>query len=539
MRGLNSPTIVKTEVLVIGGGGAGLRAAIEARNLGAEVLLVSKARAGYDNNTAISGSLLAAAASWTEPKDTPEAHFKDTLIAGRFLNDQRLVEVMVEGAEREVRRLQSFGIDFRKKRDSNFRVLHRAGHSYPRHIFGARRALGIELTKPLRQQAAKLGVQLKERIQITRLLVRNGVMVGALGFNEAGGFFIFQAKAVILATGGAGKIYLRTDNATGSTGDGYALAYKAGAVLQDMEFVQFYPTATGEFGSRIWPYESFLPRGGALRNSMGEDILEKGGIRDAISMTRDVLSQVMMTEILEGRGIENALLADLSALGRGTLEKIYVAPTAHHFMGGLRINDKCETSVPGLYAAGEVCGGIHGANRLAGNALTDIFVFGALAGKNAAQRASQVEVDSAIPDEANAEIERLQSLCGSQGQGAIKQLQRQLRETMWHQAGIIRDKNSLEQALRELHSLRPHTEAIQVNDPRDLTSAIELSNMVLVAEMICQAALMREESRGAHLRTDYREENNSKWLRHVLIFEKEGKVSLSSAPVDLYRLKPA
>jgi len=527
-----------------------LRAAIEARKSGARVLLVSRPRVGYGSNTVISQSMLAVAMGRKEAEDSSEVHFEDTIVAGRFLSDQRLVKTLVEEAEKEVCQLEKFGVDF-KKRDGSFRVVHAPGHTYPRHISGARRSFGIDLIEPLQQYALRAGVRFEPGVLVTRLLKRDGEVVGATGFTDRGELLVFQAAAVILATGGASGIFLRTDNVAGSTGDGYALAYEAGATLRDMEFTQFYPTALGEYGVRIWWYELFLPRGAVLRNSLGENVLEKQGLNDALAMTRDKLTRLVMNEILDGRGINGALLADLSPMGEERLEQmrpylgaqrvsrqIRVAPTAHYFMGGIEINEECETGVPGLYAAGEVTGGIHGANRLAGNALTDIFVFGAIAGKNAANRAPVGRKVSPAPDGVNTEIERLQRIYCNRGRETAKELQQLLRNLMWYRAGIVRNKKDLQQALGELQSLQQRLRVVKAENYRELMAAVKLGNMILVSEMVCRAALARKESRGSHFRTDYPEENNIEWLQRIIISRQDDKMDLSIAPVDLPHIKP-
>lgn len=545
---LKPPQTLETDVLIIGGGGAGLRAAIEARKYNVDVLIVSKSRVGYGNNTAISGAGFAAATGIREPQDTPEVYLKDTIVAGRFLNNQRLVEVLAEGSSQQVYDLVRFGARFRR-RNGGFLIVPVPGHTYPRHVSGAK-PLGTDFTLPLRQYALNEGVKFAEGILITRLLKHGEMVNGAWGLDGKGNVYAFNAKTTILAAAGMGEIFLRTNNAPGATGDGYALAYQAGVPLQDMEFVQFYPTGMGKTGKQLWGYEIFLSRGATLRNSLGEDVLERHGIKDFMVMTRDMLTRAIMFEILEGRDISGTVAADLSSIPADRRERLdtyireqrhpekpFVAPTTHFMMGGSVIDESCQTVVQRLYAAGEVCGGVHGANRLAGNALTEVFVFGTIAGNNAAQKALDAGRLAPSSSEIKAEMERLESW-GEGGSEDIHHLHQSLRETMWYKAGIIRSRDSLEEALEQVCSLKERAKRAKVTDYSSLIQAVKLDNMILVSEMIIRAALQRTESRGAHYRTDYPEENNNAWLKNIVISRTDEGMALSTVPVALSKMAP-
>ena len=537
---------INTDVLVIGGGAAGLRATIAARKYGLNVVLISESPAGFRNNTAISQATLAATGIWKEPGDSPEAHLKDTITAGRFINDRKLVATMARGVRQQVYDLTEFGVNF-KRSDQELLVKRMPGHAYPRHVT-AEAYKGINITRPMRQYAASIGIQFMEGILVTKLLRAGDTAVGILGIDGKGQVFVVSAKSTILATGGAGEIYLRTNNAIGSTGDGYTLAYEAGAVLRDMEFVQFYPTTWGKHGSKMCIYEGFLPIGATLRNALGEDILKRHGMNEVASVTRDILTRTLMTEIVDGRGVEGNVVFDFTAVPDekaqelyrsgemskvGNLEKLPVAPTAHFFMGGIRINENSETGIDRLYAAGEVCGGIHGANRLSGNAISETLVFGTIAGNQAAASAAKMEQIPVPQSEVTDEVERLKELASGTKGESPEQLRQSLKQTMWDKVGVIRDRQNLEDARKEILALREQLAAVSLTDYRQLTRAIKLVNMLTVSEMVCRAALMRVESRGAHYRTDYPEEDNEQWLKTIEISCRGGEMMLRPITVPI------
>jgi len=535
----------ETDVLVLGSGGAGLRAAIAARTQGVKVLLVSKSRIGLGSNTAISGSGIAAGTGWREPADSPEAHFRDTVIAGRYVNNQHLVEVVTGQSGRQILELASFGVTFRKRGEA-FHMVQMAGHTYARNVL-ADRGIGIELTRPLHDYAAGLGVELWEGVLITRFLTEGKGVIGAVGIDESGRIYVFQAKSTILATGGAGHIYLRTSNAAGSTGDGFALAYYAGVPLVDMEFVQFATSGpdTDVFCAR---------EGGVIRNRLGENILEKYDIADPVRMTRSAVARAMMLEILAGNSPDGMTLTlDTTPISEERFEALRVllprnTPRdrrhfsvglhAHFFMGGIKINEPAETGLDRLYAAGEVCGGIHGAGRLGGNALADVFVFGWIAGERATERALAGEAGFPAAGQVSAEVERLRALGSAGGAESLDELVRSLKTTMWNKVGVVRNGQQLAEALDEITSLKKRAPKVSLRSYAELTDAIRLRNMLMVAEMVTRAALLRTESRGAHYRSDYPEENNREWLKNIVILNKKGQMSLTTTPVDLSRLGP-
>jgi fumarate reductase (CoM/CoB) subunit A len=532
---------VETDVLVIGGGAAGLRAAIAARKSGVGVVLVSESPVGFRNNTAISKALFAASGIGQERDDSPDLHLQDTITAGRFLNDRRLVAAMVRGAGQQVTDLLEYGVVYQQSpaQAPSGQVY---GHTYPRHVV-AQAGRGINISRPMRQYASSMGIQFIEDLLITRLLQVDGVVVGAVGVDSRGQVSVISAKATVLATGGGGQVYLRTNNAVGMTGAGYVLAYEAGAVLRDMEFVQFYPTAWGKNGSKMCMYEWFLPRGAVLRNTLGEDILPRHGIKSG-AITRDVLARAIMEEIAGGRGIGGNVIFDFTTLPEedaealygfglvdetGYIEKLPVAPTTHFFMGGVGINEDGDTGVDGLYAAGEVCGGMHGANRIVGNALTEAFVFGAIAGSRAAARASGIGRTPPPADEVAAEVARLEGLAAGGGRGDLGQLMLALKQVMWDNVGVLRSQSSLEDALQKILALRSQ---LPVALAADCRLVVKLGNMLTVSEMICRAALTRTESRGAHYRTDFPAEDSERWLRTIEICRSDGEMLLRPVAIE-------
>jgi len=529
------PQRIETDVLVIGGGSAGMRAAIEAKRHGLDVVLVSESKVGFKNNSAISKAIFAATGIWKGTGDSPEGHVEDTVNSGRLINDKLLVATMARGAQQQFYDLGEFGAKYQEQ-DGEPLVAPVPGHKYPRHLFFEARR-GISFTVPMRKYTSSVGVRFMEGVLVTKLLRHGNRIVGALGIDKEGQCSVFHAKATVLASGGAGGIYLRTNNAIGISGDGYALAYEAGATLGDMEFVQFYPTSECRTGRKMVMYEPLVRSGLTLKNASGEEVLEKYGMSEKTKITRDVLARAIMMEILEGRGIDGCLLMGTKenleeSTGNSPVERTKnrketprehkVAPTTHFFMGGVKINEKSETGIEGLYAAGEACCGVHGANRLAGNAITETFVFGTIAGNQAASEAKRENRINVPESEISSEIKRLRELTSFQGEGSLEDLEVKLRRTMWEKVGILRDREGLETALKEILTLREQTRTIR---------AVKMANMLTVSEMVCRAALERAETRGAHYRADFPEENNEHWLKSIEIVKQNGEMCLKPVPV--------
>ena len=517
---------MNADVLVIGGGAAGLRAAIEARRSMVDVLLVSKTPPGLGNCTAYAGG------GFQGPlgKLTPEEHFQRTVKGGKFLNNRKLVETMSRDARSRLMELREFGVKL-ETGDGTASV----SGPFPMN--------GTGLTFPLVDFARTSGVRMMQNLIAVRLCRAGNRVVGAVGFNRLNGEVLgFQAKSTILASGGAGQIYARTDTPVGTTGEGYAMAYGAGARIMDMEFVQFFPFGLVEQGLPMFLFNPGVVEMGKLVNNRGEEFLKAAGFspgRDFVQH-RDTLSRLIWKEIHEGRGDQDAALLDLRAprptqyslnmlgeldeIKRKWLSKfdlaarnLHIAPLAHYFMGGVEIDEDGRTDVPGLYAAGEVTGGIDGANRLGGNALTNTIVFGARAGRAAAQHAKTSgfeHVDSWARElqEHVAELRSRPAGAGSRPQ----EIRRRLQRMMVRNVGVIRSKEGLQSAFDCLRELRNNLSRIHASNSWELGAALEVEAMLTVAEMVARCASERTESRGAHYRLDYPNESES-WLKNIIV----------------------
>ena len=538
----NETVGLSCDVLVVGGGGAGLRAAVEARLAGADVLLVSKSRVGHANNTYISKSLIAAA-GWGDSPDGFQTHLEDTMVGGRLLNDRELVSEMVRRAKGEISFLEQCGVAFAKDK-GRFQINAITGHRFPRHVKGEH-TTGSDLVLPLKRYAEKIGVRFEDQVFITRLFSSGERIAGATGVSYTGRFLVISAGSVILATGGFGQVYLRTNNAAGITGDGQALALDLGLPLKDMEFVQFYPTATGRLGNRLILFEILVAGEGAvLKNRDGEDIVSKYGLNDPVKLTRDRLAQALTGEISANRGVDGGILMDLSGISPGRLEQLrpllpsawqasekvlVVAPTTHFCMGGIVIDKTAETPLPGLFAVGEVTAGIHGANRLGGNALCEVFTMGGIAGKEAARRAAEPGGPAVSEEEIAHEKAFLQSRFREKGPD-LKAFCRSLKETMWLNAGIVRHPEGLALAMEMIRDIEAKTTEAAVTGIPDLFRCLELQNMLCVSESVCRAALLRTESRGSHFRADCPDEDPG-WLRNVLVKKEGTEIHLESVSI--------
>jgi succinate dehydrogenase/fumarate reductase flavoprotein subunit len=524
---------VVCDVLVIGAGGAGVMAALEAERQGSRVCLVDKSAIGRGGATICASNALAAALGEADPEDSVETHFEDIIRGGHGLNRTDVAGAFARKAPEAVRRLAEYGIPFSKAANGKLQQFAIAGHSRPRGLT-AGFPLGVNLMVPLLSYLAdKSSVVCQPYTCITKLFRSGDSVNGALGWDFGRGKFIdFVAKAVVVSTGGAMMIYPKTTSSRNLTGDGYIMAADAGASLVDMEFVQFLPTGLVSprgVGVTRAIAETFRSKtGGVFRNRNGEAFMERYSPDKKDMATWDLLAIGINSEIMAGRGSDKgAVYLDLSAGGEEELRTVHgdlidhlrdrgvdivdkpieVAPMAHYFNGGIRIDGQAGTGVPGLFAAGEVTGGVHGANRLPGDALADAMAFGLIAGSSAAEWARSLSGPKEGHCSVIGEIDAVLSLCKRSGDLRVAEVRRKLRDSMGRNVGVARDETSIEKALGELGSISAAIEQIGISDRSavfnlELLELLELQKMVRVAKAVTISALFRRESRGCHSRAD-------------------------------------
>ncbi len=585
------------DVLVIGAGGAGLRAAIEAAARGASVGLVCKSLLGKAHTVMAEGGV-AAALALVDAKDTWQVHFRDTMVGGKLLNNPRMAQLHAQEAPDRVRELEAWGAVFDRTRDG--RILQRpfGGHSYPRLAHVGDRT-GLEMIRTLQDRAVATGITVYMECTITHLMSRPDRVRGAFGYwRTTGQPVVFPAKAVVLATGGIGRAYEVSSNSWEYSGDGQALAYLAGAELIDMEFVQFHPTGM------VWPpgvrgllvTEAVRGEGGILRNKDGErfmwkylpedrrdeyaatdeeaarwvEALSAGRPTDARRppelSTRDNVSRAIYTEVREGRGSPHGgVFLDISYLPpdhvRRKLPSMYeqfkeladvditagpmeVGPTTHYMMGGIRVDAETgATTRPGLFAAGEVAGGMHGANRLGGNSLSDLLVFGQRTGGAAAEfAATQPDVSYVDPTAVQSAATELAAPLEGGGDGVADgagespyRLHEELQSLMQSHVGIFRTKDDLDEAIGRIGKLRARWPSVRISGGRAYNPGwglvYEVRNMLIVSEAIARSAKQRRESRGAHSRLDF-PEPDPKWAKLNSVVRLKGDaMEVGTSPV--------
>jgi succinate dehydrogenase / fumarate reductase flavoprotein subunit len=547
------------DVLIIGAGGAGLRAAIEALAQGVRVGVVCKSLLGKAHTVMAEGGIAAAMAN-VDTSDDWRAHFRDTMRGGKFLNNWRMAQLHAQEAPERVRELEQWGALF--DRTENGDILQRAfgGHTFKRLCHVGDRT-GLEMIRTLQDRGVHMGIDVYMECTITCLLKDGDRIAGAFGYwREQGRFVVFRAKSVIICTGGIGKAWKITSNSWEYTGDGMALAYDAGADLMDMEFVQFHPTGM------VWPpgvqgilvTEAVRGEGGVLRNKDGERFMERYDPKKLELSTRDVVARSIYTEVREGRGTEHGgayldishkpadyvrrklpsmyhqflELADVD-ITKGPME---VGPTCHYTMGGIRVDaETAQTSIPGLFAAGEAAAGLHGANRLGGNSLSDLLVFGRRAGLAAAEYAKVSEspsIDSSQIEEAARQM--LAPFERTEGDSPYA-IHDELQSVMQSLVGIFRDEEDLRRALSELEQLNARAARVRVEGSRLFNPgwhlAWDLQSMLTVAEVVTRSALTRRESRGAHSRIDYPGLDDAWGKKHNVVVKKAGEMTLVETPV--------
>ncbi|HEX7122834.1 MAG TPA: fumarate reductase/succinate dehydrogenase flavoprotein subunit [Gemmatimonadaceae bacterium] len=579
------------DVLVIGAGGAGLRAAIEAAAQGVRVGLVSKSLLGKAHTVMAEGGAAAAMANVDE-RDNWRVHFADTMRGGQYLNNWRMAELHAKEAPDRIRELEAWGALFDRTEDGRILQRNFGGHRYPRLAHVGDRT-GLEMIRTLQDHGIHQGIDVHMECTIVTLLTDGGRIAGALGYErERGRFRVFVARAVVLATGGVGRAFRITSNSWEYTGDGHALAYHAGADLMDMEFVQFHPTGM------VWPpsvrgilvTEGVRGAGGVLKNNKGhrfmfDDIPEtyraqtadtpeegwryvmgdKTARRPPELLTRDHVARCIMREVREGRGsphggvyldiawikekLPNAAehikrklpsmyhqfkqLADIDI----TTTPMEIGPTTHYMMGGVRVDGDTQMStVPGLFAAGEVAAGLHGANRLGGNSLSDLLVFGKRAGEHAAKFARA----NGTPHIDESQVERAAAWAVEPferpGGESPYRIQSELQDTMQDLVGIVRREEEMRRALNVIERLKERAAKVGVPGNREYNpgwhTALDLPNLLTVSEAIARAALERKESRGGHFRDDYPNKDPNYGAFNIVVRKGlDGEMQLERVPI--------
>jgi succinate dehydrogenase / fumarate reductase, flavoprotein subunit len=580
------------DVLVIGAGGAGLRAAIEASAAGVRVGLICKSLLGKAHTVMAEGGIAAALANMDE-RDSWTVHFADTMRGGQYVNNWRMAELHAKEAPDRVRELEAWGALFDRTKDGRILQRNFGGHKYPRLAHVGDRT-GLEMIRTLQDHGTHRGLDVHMEFTVVSLLTEGPRVIGAFGYDrERGRFRVFKAKAVVLATGGIGRAYRITSNSWETTGDGHALAYDAGAELMDMEFVQFHPTGM------VWPpsvqgilvTEGVRGEGGVLRNSEGrrfmfDDIPElyrnqtadnpeegwrytqgdKNARRPPELLTRDHVARCIVREIKEGRGSPHGgVFLDISWIKEKipnaaehirrklpsmyhqfkelagidiTTEPMEIGPTTHYVMGGVRVDaDTQMSTLPGLFAAGECAAGINGANRLGGNSLSDLLVFGKRAGEYAAQFAKTngaVRIDATQVDAAAKEsLEPFERAANAENPFRIQQ---DLQNMMQDLVGIVRVEEEMQRALVGLDGMKRRAASAEVTGHREYHTgwhtALDLRSLLIVSEAITRSALERRESRGGHFRRDYPDKDPGfATLNIVVKKDSDGAMAVSHVPL--------
>ena len=521
-----------TDILIIGGGGAAARCAIECNK---SVIMAVKGLFGKSGCTVMAEGGYNAVLN---PNDDFEIHFNDTMKGGAYINNPKLVEILIRSSPEELKNLEKFGSIFDRNEDGTISQRPFGGQSFNRTCYSGDRT-GHEIMAGLMEYIGKKdNIKIMEDTTAIKLIVKNNTCYGALFINNiTGEIFPIYAKSTILATGGAGQLYPITSNPIQKVGDGFALAYNEGTILEDMEMVQFHPT--GMVGTGILVTEAVRGEGGILYNKYKERFMKNYDPERMELSTRDVVAKAIFNEIQEGRGIDGGVYLDVSHLNDKLIEEkletmfrqfmdigvdirkepMIIAPTAHHTMGGIKINENCETNINGLFACGEVAGGIHGANRLGGNALADTQVFGAIAGKSAnnyAENGSKntnlnkindytKELINNIKNEINDLKNKDNTNNNTNDMENVYNLINSLKNTMWNFVSIVRTEEGLNKALEEINDLKNKLNNIKLNGTVEILRYFDLKNMIVVSELIIKSALKRKESRGAHYRKDFPE----------------------------------
>ncbi len=553
--------IITHDIIVIGAGLAGQMAALAASQ-SSDTAIVSKVHPIRSHSGAAQGGINASFGNVSD--DDWEKHAFDTAKGSDYLADQDAVEILCKNITSRIVEIDYLGAIFDRMPDGRLAQRPFGGGSFPRTCY-AGDATGHEMLNTLYEQLIKNNVRVYEEWLTTSLMVENNEYKGVLAINlKTGETAYFLSKAVIVATGGCGRVFERTTNSHQSTGDGISMAYRAGAQVCDMEFVQFHSTTL--VGTNILISEAARGEGGLLMNAENERFMEEYAPSAKELAPRDIVVRCIQTEIEKGRGIGGGefVWLDLTSLGSEKLmEKlpqvyklakdfanvdaaqdcIPVQPAQHYTMGGIRTNNSCESSIKGLLACGEcACVSVHGANRLRGNSLAETLVFGKIAGERALEYIRNKGTPGIQREVVGKEEKRINHLFRS-GDESVPEIRKELQNIMWERAGIFRNESDLREALKAVKTLKKRYSNAGVKDScrifnTDLMQAIELGFLLDNAELIAQGALLRRESRGSHFRTDFPQRDDKNWLTHTLIAFKDGKPHVTFEPVRITLFKP-